>query len=320
MFVVVGTTTVDLLVSGLERIPEVGADEFTAENFAFCEEPPEVVLGGNGANSAYALAQMGVPVQLCSAVGRDRFGQIAADWLEEAGVDTEGLVRREDAATAITTVITDEVPRRLSFHHEGASRAFDISDVPEGTLQQADVLLISGYPLLKGWRPEGIAQAIETVHEAGGTTALDIGPALGQPVTLSELEPLLPHIDYLISNERELAVCTEEDDMGMAMEDMLRAGVHCLVVKQGSAGAIICWAGTPGGVEVPAFGVDARFTVGAGDTFNAALLFGLHQGRTREGALRFANAAAALVVSGDRGALGAPSVEEVEAFLRRSAV
>ena len=33
MVVVIGTTTVDLFLTGMERLPGAGADEFTPENF-----------------------------------------------------------------------------------------------------------------------------------------------------------------------------------------------------------------------------------------------------------------------------------------------
>ena len=318
-FVVVGTSTADLFVSGLERIPEVGDDEFRRDNFAFCDEPPALSLGGNGANSAYVLARLGTSVTLCSAIGDDPFGEVVEDWLTDAGVDTGGLVRRDEAATAVTTVVTDDVPHRLSFHHEGASTTFGIGDAPQSAFEQADVLLVSGYPLLDGWRPDGVAQALHAAHQAGGRTALDIGPALGRPAALPELKPLLSDVDYLIGNEHELAVCAGESDMGRAMEEMLKAGTRCLVVKQGEAGALVCRAGMPAALHVPGFEVEAHFTVGAGDAFNAGLLFGLSKGWTWKRALRFANATAALVVSGARGVLDAPGVREVEDFLERKA-
>ena len=318
-FIVVGTTTADLFVSGLERIPEVGGDEFTRDNFAFCNEPPALSLGGNGANSAYVLARLGASVTLCSAIGADPFGEVVEGWLADVGVNTEGLVRRDEAATAVTTVVTDDVPHRLSFHHEGASTTFGIEDAPQEAFEQADVLLVSGYPLLEGWRPDGIAQALHAAHQAGGRTALDIGPALGRPATLSELKPLLPDADYLICNEHELTVCTDQSDIGRAMEEVMEAGAHCLVVKRGGAGALICRAGRPAALQVPGFEVEAHFTVGAGDAFNAGLLFALSKGWPWKRMLRFANATAALVVAGPRGVLDAPGAREVESFIRHKA-
>ena len=70
-----------------------------------------------------------------------------------------------------------------------------------------------------------------------------------------------------------------------------------------------------GKVELAAFQVDAVHTIGAGDTFNAGFLFGLVQGWETPAAVRFGQAAAALVVSSPRGVLGAPRRADVEEFL-----
>ncbi|MDA2930497.1 carbohydrate kinase family protein, partial [Acidobacteria bacterium AH-259-O06] len=278
MFIVIGSTTVDLFVSGLERMPDWGGDEFTVDNLAFCDEPLTMVPGGNGGNSAYVLAKLGAPVTLCSAIGRDKLGDIVYDWLVSAGVSTEGLMRTEREATSTTTVVMDKTLNRVSFHHPGASKTFKISDVPGELLNKPDALLISGYPLLPAWRPEGVAEALSRAHQAGAMTALDIGPAIGQPVELAELVPILPHVHHLICNQHELSVCTGTDDVQTGMERMLDAGAGCLVVKSGRQGAIIRQANATAALEVPGFTVETRFTVGAGDSFNAGFLLGVHKG------------------------------------------
>ena len=50
MFVVIGTTTLDLIVRGLPFETELG-DGFQAGNLVFTEQPVQLLLGGNGGNS-----------------------------------------------------------------------------------------------------------------------------------------------------------------------------------------------------------------------------------------------------------------------------
>ncbi|MBI1881630.1 MAG: hypothetical protein HYR94_25920 [Chloroflexi bacterium] len=68
-------------------------------------------------------------------------------------------------------------------------------------------------------------------------------------------------------------------------------------------------------IDMPGFAVPAHISVGAGDSFNVGFLYGVRQGWSLEEAVRFGNAVAALVASGDRGVLGGPSLSEVETFL-----
>src|SRR5438270_12443800 len=62
-------------------------------------ESIEQSLGGNGANAAYTIGRLGVPVRLVGMVGPDAFGELVLARLASAGVDTGGI-RRSAAPTA----------------------------------------------------------------------------------------------------------------------------------------------------------------------------------------------------------------------------
>lgn len=321
MFISVGITTMDIFVSGVTQIPSIGGNEFTVDSVAFPDSPFHLVLGGNGAISSYVWAKLGAETVLCSAIGQDTLGDIVYNWLTDAGVDTRGLVRFADAATPATNVITDQQLNRLTFHHRGASLPYALSDFPSDVLQHATALLLASSTLFLGLRMEAYAQMAAQARQAGVITALDIGPAVGKPVTLDELTETLPNIDYFICNDHELAMCTGTDEieasMLPAMQQILDGGVGCVVIKRGEQGATVQkLGGQP--VTIPGLEVDARFTVGAGDSFNAGFLYAISKGDDEVQAVRFANTVAALVVSGANGALGAPTLEEVQQQLMKT--
>lgn len=315
MFVIIGTANVDLLVSGFAKMPGGGGDEFTTSNLVFCDAPLKLVLGGNGGNCAYVLGGLGAPTALCSAVGQDELGALVCNWMTERHVDLTGLVRHPQRATAFTTIVMDNALNRLAFHHPGALAALTYEDLPAQLLQTADVLLVTGYTILPGLRPQGFARALAEAKSHGAITAVDIGPAIGQPAQLAELQPLLPAVDYLIANRHELAVFTGTEDVEEGALRLLQAGASCLIIKLGKAGATIRTSASK--THVPGFTVETRSTVGAGDSFNAGLLYGLQQGWPLEKAVRFGNAVAALVVSAERGILGSPSLAQVETLLHQ---
>lgn len=315
MFVVIGTSTVDLLISGLDRIPRLEGDEFTASSLAFCEQPLLKVLGGNGANSAYVLATLGAPVALVSACGQDDMGQDIARWLQQRGVDLRFFLRHAELATATSTIITDSASNRLTFHHAGASQGLDGESVSQKVVQAATTLLITGYTVMPELRRWGYGQLLAAAKKAGAVTALDIGPAIQPPAKLEELRPILPAVDYLLSNEYELEICVGSDNLEENAARILATGARCLIVKRGSEGASAWRRGTER-LDVRGFSVEANFTVGAGDTFNAGLLFALGNGMPLPTALAFANATAALTVKTRRGVLDAPTRNEVDEFLR----
>jgi sugar/nucleoside kinase (ribokinase family) len=315
MFVVIGTANIDLIVSGFDQMPVVMGDEFTTSSLVFCDEPLKLVLGGNGANCAYVLAGLGAPTSLCSAVGLDELGRIVHGWLAQQGVDLTGFVHNRQRATAYTTIVSDRGRNRLAFHHQGALATYTLADLPAALLAQAQVVLVTGYSIMPGLRPTGFAQVLASARQQGAVTALDIGPAIGQPAQLAELEPFLPYVDYVIANRHELAVCTDEEETDRGAQRLLTSGAVCVVVKQGIDGTVVFQPGRR--IHVPAFPVAVHSTVGAGDAFNAGLLYARKQGDALEDAVRFGNAVAALVISSSQGILGCPSLARVHEFLRR---
>jgi sugar/nucleoside kinase (ribokinase family) len=273
-----------------------------------------MLMGGNGGNSAYVLAGLGAATALGSAVGQDPLGDLLAKWLQNRHVDMQALRRSPTHATSTSTIVMSHAASQVVYHHLGASADLRPEHIPAAMLAQAGALLLASFSILPEMRPAGFAAALAAVHNRGGLTALDIGPAIGRPATLAELRPLAAHLDYLIANTHELAVLTGLEAWEHAAQTVIDAGVKQVVIKRGREGASI--RGRQVKIDVPGFGVQANISVGAGDSFNAGFVYGLRQGRPAEQALRFGNAVAALVVSGERGVLGAPALAQVEQFLQ----
>ncbi len=313
MFTILGSITVDLLITGMDVLPALGSDEFAQDNLVFTREPLRMVIGGNGANSAYVLGRLGGTVQLVGAVGEDVLGGIMRGWLESAGVDTHALRSLPEHGTSTTIVATDSALRRASFHHAGAYAMTGIEQLPVRWRENTRYLLLTSFPLLSTLRGD-YALLLDDAHSSGITTLVDIGPAIGRPAILDELIPLAPHIDYLVTNEHELSVCCGGNDMPAALARLHVAGYSAVILKQGRRGAILSCPGRP---QVIARGIDvtAKSTVGAGDSFNAGLMMALSRGINPSRALRYANATAAQVVSSTHGVLDSPTWQDVEGLV-----
>jgi ribokinase len=321
MMVIIGTVTADLLVQSQTPLATLGGDGFRQSNLVFTDAPVTISMGGNGGNSAYVLAGLGEPTALCGAVGQDVLGDRLVALLEAQQVDLTGLARSASSATSTSTIIMSDAANQAVFHHLGATAEVQFEAMPERLLETAVALLATSFPIMPKLRSAGFAQALARVKAAGGLTALDIGPAIGKPVALAELTPLLPTVDYLIANTHELMSLVEtapSTNSGQAVwqngaEKLLAAGAHHLIIKQGEQGAA-AWT-TAKRIHVPGFEVETQVSVGAGDSFNVGFLWALKEKRPLAKALRFGNAVAALVVSSPRGVLDSPTLAQVEAFL-----
>lgn len=313
-FLVIGSTTVDLFISGIDTLPQIDGDEFTNTSLAFIDLPLRMTVGGNGANTAYVLAALGADVALCGAIGQDELGTAMETWLSNVGVDLTALHRDPTHGTSSTTVINDKSLNRLSFHHTGPGPSYSANRIPDELLDQAKVLLITGHTLMNAFRNDGYLHILQRTKQAGAMTAIDIGPMLNEPTHLSEVELLSPHLDYLIANEHELRTCTGTDDINIAISRVLNIGVRVVILKLGASGCMVIEGDERH--QVSGFKAQPTVTVGAGDSFNAGLLFALAQGHGLASAARFGNATAALVLRAGT-VLGAPRLEDVTELLRR---
>jgi ribokinase len=93
--VVAGNLVEDILVRPVKRV-EYGVTVWV--------DAIEEHLGGNGSNTSYTLATLGIPVRLRGAVGKDDFGRRVLERLHGAGVDIKEVQRR-DLPTASTVVL-----------------------------------------------------------------------------------------------------------------------------------------------------------------------------------------------------------------------
>jgi sugar/nucleoside kinase (ribokinase family) len=279
--VVAGNLVEDILVRPVERI-EYG--------FTVWVDSIEQHLGGNGANTSYALATLGVPVRLRGAVGRDDFGDRVLARLRGAGVNIEE-VERMPLATATTVVLVAPDGSRSFLHSPGVSR--EVFSTPgkfgagPGHFHLANIFSL---PKMRRTGAETLARAVA----AGWTTSLDTGhDTRGE--WMGVLEPCLRNTGILFANEAEALKISGCADARSAARLFLDRGVNTVVIKRGSAGCVVFH--QAGEVWARGFTVDTVDTTGAGDCFTGGFLAGLYMDETLQDAARLGNACGALSAS-----------------------
>jgi sugar/nucleoside kinase (ribokinase family) len=273
-------------------------------------------MGGNGANTSYALAKLGVPARLLSATGTDAFGEQLLERLAGAGVDV-ALVERIAGPSSASVALVSSAGERLLLHRAGASTTFgaaplDFSSAMATGMSHFHLANLFALPLLRQHAGETVRRA----RAAGFTTSLDTGwDSRGR--WIEDLGPCLPYTDILFVNEDEARRLGSADDTADAAARLRALGAAAVVVKLGARGCAIYSAR---GVErIAAFDVQAVDTTGAGDCFAGAFLAARHRGLTLEEAGLVASAASALAIQQLGSTAGLRSWDETRAWMSTAA-
>ncbi len=270
-------------------------------------------MGGNGASSAYALAKLGAPVRLLSAIGSDAFGDQLLARLSAAGVDVS-RVERAAGASAASVALVNSAGERLLLHRVGASAEMlaeppDFSGALVAGMAHFHLANLFALPLLRPHAGETVRRA----RAAGLTVSLDTGwDSRGR--WIEDLGPCLAHTDLLFVNEDEARRLGAADDTVAAAERLRALGARTVIVKLGSRGCALV--DGHGVTHVPAFNVPAIDTTGAGDCFAGAFLAARHHGLSLEEAALLANGAAALAIQQLGATDGLRSWDETRAWIR----
>jgi len=302
--VALGDINVDV-IAHIPRYPPQGGDGLA--------ERMSVHGGGSAANTAIALARLGLDVGLIGRVGEGPLAGWALAELAEAGVDLSAVQRDPEAMTGLMFIAVTPDGERTMFGYRGANTRTDPDLLDEAYIAEARLLHLSGYALLEAPQREAALRALEVAHRAGLRITLDVG--LEATARLAgEVRNLSSQFDLVFLTLAEAGRLTGCSDAEGAVGRLLSWGVGAVALKLGGRG---CLVGT--GDELfgaPAFPVEVKDTTGAGDAFDAGLICGQLRGLGwRESAL-LANALGALAATVEGAGGSLPSREEAHALLR----
>ena len=289
-----GRPSIDLTFLGLPHLPRLG-EEYHATGFA--------MNPGAGYINAAALARLGLRTGFATDLGNDFFSQYIHDRLRAAGID-EAFVRFHDLDLT-------ELSVGLSFPHERTFITWDA--VP--TWQGRGVLLddLSRYRVrcLFTHRPFSAEVAAEA-RRLGIPIAVDTfwdTEYLRSPA----VRMAMAQADVFMPNLLEACAITGAGDAESALAALAHSA-PMVAIKLGAQGTIGSCRGRV--YRVPALPIEAVDTTGAGDNFDAGLIYGLVQGFPFEECLRCAVVAGSLSTRWPGGVQGSPTVEELHLALR----
>ena len=265
--------------------------------------------GGKGSNAAVACARQGARTAVIARIGRDDFGRMALELWQREGVATQHVEQTDAEPSGVAQILVFDDGDNSIAVATGAGAGLNAShiDAARATIAGCRVVMASNEV------PQAATLAAFRIGRAAGVTTL-LNPAPAQSLP----DELLALIDVLTPNETELrsvAGVAPDAPADEAAQRLLQRGVGAVIVTLGAHGCAL-WRRGAAMQAVAGRRVDQVVdTIGAGDTFTGALAAALARGDALDTAMRRANTAAALSVTG-RGAIGGmPTAAQVDAAL-----
>ena len=300
---ILGNINIDLLMGPLPRLPQFGRELVV----------PHMETRASGASgyTAVALDRLGLPSLCVGAAGDDMWGDFIRRQLAESPlIDLSGVETISGTPTGLSVALLNSQGERGFVTCSGALDHVDAGLLArhEARLLASRYVLICGYFFMPALRGEPMRAFLRRARRAGAVVMLDSGWDLDDwpPATRQEVLSLLPDVDIFLPNADEGRALTGADSPAQVAGRLLRHGARAVALKLGPSGSL--WADQTQVVQQPGRLVTAVDTTGAGDCFNAALIYGLQQAWPPQRSLAFANAFCSAVVSRLKDRY--PSVEE----------
>ena len=237
-------------------------------------EPRAAKPGGSSLNTCVTLGRLGLDVEFISEYANDPVGDLIDSFLKENKVKTNYVTRFSDGKSALALAFLDE--------HNNASYTFykdfpveRLKNIPERTSKDDIVSFCSIYAITKAVRPN-LMKFVTTAKTSGSVIMYD--PNF-RTAHLHELEELRP---YIIENLQmaDLVRASDEDMKNIfRVTDPLKAygsiKDHCpvLVYTANKKGVTVF---SPSGTfSFPVKSIQPVSTIGAGDNFNAGIIYGM---------------------------------------------
>jgi sugar/nucleoside kinase (ribokinase family) len=262
----------------------------------FSDRLSQKSCGGSAANTIIAVSQFGGKGFYSCKVANDETGTFYLEDLLRNGVETnlEHQTRPDGVTGKCLVFVTPDADRTMNTYL-GITGSFSTTELVPDAIAASEYLYIEGYLVSSPSGKTAAIKAREIASQAGVKTSLSLSD-LNMVKFFKEglLEIIGPGLDFIFANESEALTMAKTESIDEAIA-VLKPLAKRFAITLGSKGSLI-FEGTEI-IQIPPVPVRAIDTVGAGDMYAGAFLYGLTHGMSYGEAGKLASQAAARIVT-----------------------
>lgn len=254
-------------------------------------QPQAAVPGGSVYNGLISLGRMGVDVTFISETGNDRVGQMILENMRANGVRTDSVNVFPDGKSPVSLAFLNERnDAEYLFYKDYPNQRLDVR-MPD--IQPDDIVMIGSYFAVTPVLRDKVKELLDLARERGAIVYYDVN---FRSTHANEAIKLLPTIlenfeytDILRGSVEDFGYMFGESDAAKVYSQ--RIGFYCknFICTDADRDVRLFTGSFQKNYAVPP--VETVSTIGAGDNFNAGVVYGLLKNRIRRDDLNGLNEA-----------------------------
>jgi sugar/nucleoside kinase (ribokinase family) len=238
--------------------------------------PMKRTCGGSAANTMIAISQFGGKAFYSCKVAKDEPGQYYLNDLAQCGVDTSPQRYDQSGITGKCLVfVTPDADRTMTTFLGISSSFSDIELMPEAIAESA-YTYVEGYLVTGEHSKQAAVKAREIAAAAGQKVALTLSDLnMAKFFKQGLLDMIGPGVDFLFANESEVFEMAGTQSLDDAVS-YLKTLAKGFAITLGPKGSLMFDGETL--IQIEPYPVKAIDTVGAGDMYAGAVLYGITNG------------------------------------------
>ena len=245
-------------------------------------QPTAAVPGGSVFNGLVSLGRAGVNVTFISEVGGDRVGDIILDFMKDNGISTDNVMVYPDRKSPVSLAFLNEKnDAEYSFYKDYPSLRLDV-DMPEVT--SGDIVMFGSFYAITPQLRDKVKELLDKARQVGAIIYYDVNFRSTHAHEAIKLMPtILENFEYA-----DIVRGSTEDFgnmFGMTDADKVyqhKISYYCPRFICTNGGGELCLRTKNLKKDYPVQSIQTVSTIGAGDNFNAGLVFGLVKNRIRK--------------------------------------
>ena len=260
------------------------------------ESHESMTCGGSAANTIIALAQMGARTHLDCRVSSDMTGQIFARDLHDSGVNSNLDFKPLPAGVTgkCLVFVTPDADRTMNTFL-GVSGELDTSDIDTDAIKHSEYIYIEGYLASSENTRDAAIEARRIAESREIKTSLTLSDPNMVKFFRESIESMIgDRVDLLFANDDEARELARTDSLDEAVQ-LFKKISRSFAITRGKDGALLFDGDAL--IEIKPVQVQAIDTLGAGDMFAGAFLYGLCEGMSFHQSGDLASLASAKIVT-----------------------